>query len=141
MRTADFDFVLPPELIAQTPAVQRDQSRLLVLRRDTGAVAHRHFRDLLEFLRPGDVLVLNNSRVIPARLRGVNAQTGGAFEMLLLEENAVNNWWAMLRPGKRARAGTEIILRDLAGNATGIRAKVTAANEDGHRRLEFSGTN
>jgi S-adenosylmethionine:tRNA ribosyltransferase-isomerase len=139
MRTAEFDFVLPPELIAQTPAVQRDQSRLLVLRRDTGAVTHRNFRDLLEFLQPGDVLVLNNSRVIPARLRGVNAATGGQFEMLLLEENAVNDWWAMLRPGKRARAGTEIILRDPAGNPTGIRAKVIAANEDGHRRLVFTG--
>jgi S-adenosylmethionine:tRNA ribosyltransferase-isomerase len=141
MRTADFDFVLPPELIAQTPAVQRDQSRLLVLRRDTGAIAHRSFRDLLEWLQPGDVLVLNNSRVIPARLRGVNATTGGQFEMLLLEENAANDWWAMLRPGKRARAGTEIILRDPAGNPTGIRAKVIAANEDGHRRLVFTGIN
>ena len=70
------------------------------------------FRNLLEYLRPGDLLVLNNSRVIPARLRGINAHTGGQFEILLLEENATNDWWVMLRPGKRARVGTQIILRD-----------------------------
>ena len=75
-------------------------------------IEHRRFPDLLEFLRPGDVLVLNNSRVIPARLRGANARTGGQFEVLLLEENAPNDWWVMLRPGKRARIGTQIILCD-----------------------------
>src|SRR5471032_262774 len=107
MRTADFNFALPPELIAQSPAPRRDESRLLVLHRADGRIEHRQFRDLLEFLRAGDVLVLNNSRVIPARLRGVNAKSGGKFEMLLLEENATNNWWAMLRPGKNARLGTQ----------------------------------
>src|ERR1041385_4493293 len=112
MRTADFDFDLPPELIAQHPAAKRDASRLLVLHRDTGRVEHRQFRDLPEYLRTGDVLVLNNSRVIPARLRGVNAKTGGAFEMLLLEEVAPNDWWTMMRPGKRARIGTRIRLLD-----------------------------
>src|SRR5258708_6606095 len=116
MLTKDFDFFLPPELIAQVPAPERDQSRLLVLDRDTKKIAHRNFRDLLEFLRPGDALVLNNSRVIPARLRGVNKKSAGQFEILLLEENAVNDWWVMSRPGKRARVGTEIIFRDLAGN-------------------------
>ena len=115
MRTADFDFELPPELIAQVPAPQRDQSRLLVLHRHSGQVEHRRFRDLLEYLRPGDLLVLNNSRVIPARLRGMNAHTGGQFEILLLEENAINDWWVMLRPGKRARVGTQIVLRDTHG--------------------------
>ena len=110
MRTADFDFVLPPELIAQRPAPRRDDSRLLVLNRDGGRIEHRRFRDFLEFLRAGDVLVLNNSRVIPARLRGANARTGGQFEILLLEENATNDWWAMLRPGKRARVGAQIAL-------------------------------
>jgi len=103
MRTADFNFQLPADLIAQTPAPQRDRSRLLVLHRASRQIEHRQFRDLLEYLRPGDVLALNNSRVIPARLRGVNAHTGGQFEVLLLEENAVNDWWVMLRPGKRAR--------------------------------------
>ena len=76
MRTADFNFELPPELIAQIPASTRDASRLLVLHRDSGRIEHRKFRDVLEFLRPGDVLVFNNSRVIPARLRGANAQSG-----------------------------------------------------------------
>ena len=108
MRTADFDFELPPELIAQQPAPKRDESRLLILHRNENRVEHRRFPDLLEFLRPGDVLVLNDSRVIPARLRGVNAKTGGQFEILLIEENAPNDWWAMLRPGKRARVGTQI---------------------------------
>lgn len=140
MRTADFDFELPPELIAQHPAPKRDESRLLVLHRENGQVEHQKFRDLLEFLRAGDVLVLNNSRVIPARLRGANAKTGGKFEILLLEENAANDWWAMLRPGKNARIGTEIILRDTAGKPTEIRATVLEVNDEGHRRLQFSGT-
>src|SRR2546423_7644838 len=137
MRTADFDFELPAELVAQAPAAQRDQSRLLVLRRDSGEIAHRRFRDLLGYLRPGDVLVLNNSRVIPARLRGVNSQTGGQFEMLLLEEVSTNDWWAMLKPGKRARVGTEIILRNPHGETTEIRAVIIEANEEGHRRVRF----
>jgi S-adenosylmethionine:tRNA ribosyltransferase-isomerase len=140
MLTSDFDYFLPAELIAQTPLPERDQSRLLVIRRETGVAEHRGFSDLLEFLRPGDVLVLNNSKVIPARLRGVNAQSGGQFEVLLLEENAVNDWWVMLRPGKRARVGTEIIFRDRAGNATDVRARVLDTNAEGHRRLQFSGT-
>ena len=141
MRTADFDFVLPPELIAQTPAVRATINRGCSCCAATPAQSRTGISAICSnSLRSGDVLVLNNSRVIPARLRGVNAATGGQFEMLLLEENAVNDWWAMLRPGKRARAGTEIILRDPAENPTGIRAKVIAANEDGHRRLVFTGT-
>jgi S-adenosylmethionine:tRNA ribosyltransferase-isomerase len=139
MRTADFDFELPPALIAQTPAPQRDQSRLLVLHRGTRQVEHRHFRDLLEYVCPGDVLVLNNSRVIPARLRGVNTHTGGQFEVLLLEENAENDWWVMLRPGKRARIGTQITIRDLRGQPSAVHATVLAKNDEGHRRLRFSG--
>lgn len=139
MRTADFDFELPATLIAQTPAAKRDESRLLVLHRDSGAIQHRGFRDLLEFLRAGDVLVLNNSRVIPARLRGKNAKSGGEFELLLVQENSLNDWWAMLRPGKRARIGTQIILTH-AGKLTDLRATVLATNDEGHRRLQFSGT-
>jgi S-adenosylmethionine:tRNA ribosyltransferase-isomerase len=140
MRTADFDFVLPPELIAQQPVPKRDESRLLVLHRADGRFEHRKFHDLLEFLRDGDVLVLNNSRVIPARLRGTNAKSGGKFELLLLEENAPNDWWAMIRPGKNARIGTQIILRDANGEPTKIIATVTEVNAEGHRRLKFSGT-
>jgi S-adenosylmethionine:tRNA ribosyltransferase-isomerase len=140
MRTADFHFALPPELIAQTPAKKRDASRLLVLHRKTGRLEHRQFPDLLEFFQSGDVLVLNNSRVIPARLRGKNTKTGGNFEILLLEENAVNEWWAMLRPGKRAPLGTQIQLQGKNGGAGEIIATVTEVNAEGHRRLQFTGT-
>ena len=140
VRTADFNFALPPELIAQQPAPRRDGSRLLVLQRKTGTVAHRQFPDLLEFLTAGDVLVLNNSRVIPARLHGNNARSGGRFEILLLEENANNDWWTMMRPGKRARIGTQIRLQEKNGESTKIFATVTAVNDEGHRRLQFSGT-
>ncbi|HEX7571103.1 MAG TPA: tRNA preQ1(34) S-adenosylmethionine ribosyltransferase-isomerase QueA [Verrucomicrobiae bacterium] len=140
VRTADFHFDLPPELIAQQPAARRDGSRLLVLERKSGKIAHRQFPDLLEFLKPGDVLVLNNSRVIPARLHGVNDKTGGKFEILLLEENAPNDWWAMMRPGKRAQIGTQIRLQEKNGATTKFLATVTAVNDEGHRRLQFSGT-
>lgn len=140
MRTADFNYELPPELVAQHPASKRDESRLLVLHRKTSRVEHRRFPGLLEFLRAGDVLVLNDSRVIPARLRGTNARSGGKFEILLLEENATNDWWAMIRPGKKARIGTQIILHDETGIPTKVAATVLAANSECHRRLKFSGT-
>jgi S-adenosylmethionine:tRNA ribosyltransferase-isomerase len=139
MRTADFDFALPPGLIAQAPVPQRDQSRLLVLHRHSGQVEHRRFCNLLEYLHPGDLLVLNNSRVIPARLRGINAHTAGQFEILLLEENAINDWWVMLRPGKRARAGTQIIFRDTHGQPSDLHATVLDKNAEGHRRMSFAG--
>jgi len=139
MRTADFDFALPPELIAQAPMPQRDQSRLLVLHRHSVQVEHRRFCDLRECLYPGDLLVLNNSRVIPARLRGRNAHTGGQFEILLLEETAINDWWVMLRPGKRARRGTQIIFRDPHGQPSRVHATVLDKNHEGHRRLRFTG--
>ena len=137
MLTADFDYTLPPELIAQFPAERRDASRLLVMDRATDSIAHKNFRDFQTHLRPGDVLVLNNSRVIPARLRGVNEKTGGKFEVLLLEENSPNDWWAMMRPGKRAPVGTRIIFQNHSGALTNITAEVIAINEEGHRRLRF----
>lgn len=137
MFTSDFDFNLPDELIAQAPTARREQSRLLILDRETRQIAHRHFPDLLNFVRPGDVLVLNNSRVIPARLRGVNAHSGGQFEILLLEQVTHNDWWVMLRPGKRARVGTKIVIRHLDGETTNIRATVLETNDEGHRRLRF----
>lgn len=141
MRTADFEFALPPELIAQHPAPERGGSRLLVLHRADNRLEHKRFPDLLEFLRPGDVLVLNDSRVFPARLRGVNAQTGGKFEMLLLEESAPNEWWAMLRPGKNARIGTEILIQKNPGSPgqKALSATVLEKNSEGHGRLLFSG--
>lgn len=140
MRTADFYFDLPPDLIAQHPAARRDQSRLLVLHRAANRMEHRRFSDLPEFLADGDVLILNNSRVIPARLRGANLKTQGKFEVLLLEENAVNDWWVMLKPGKRAKIGTQIKLVGRSGQPTAIIATVTDVNNEGHRRLRFSGT-
>ena len=141
MRTAEFDFELPPELIAQHPAPERDQSRLLVLHRASGRVEHRQFRDLPEYLRAGDLLALNNSRVIPARLRATNAATGGRFEILLLEENEPNDWWAMLRPGKRGRIGTRLTLLDARSRALSASATVVGTNPEGHRRLRFDGVN
>ena len=139
MRTADFHFDLPPGLIAQHPAPQRDESRLLILNRTNGNVEHCQFRDLPGFFRAGDVVVLNQSRVIPARLRGVNARTGGKFEILLFEENAANDWWVMLRPGKSARIGTHIVFQGSHPTAR-ISATVVEVNGEGHRRLRFSGT-
>jgi S-adenosylmethionine:tRNA ribosyltransferase-isomerase len=139
MRTADFEYQLPGELIAQRPAAERDASRMLVLHRQAGHIEHRHFRNLPEFLRSGDVLVLNDSRVIAARLRGVNSRSSGRFEILLLEEKAPNDWWVMLRPGKRARVGTQITLLDSDEKLTHTNATVIETTAEGHRRLNFSG--
>ncbi len=108
MRTSDFDYGLPPELIAQSPIEPRDSSRLLVFHRDTGALEHRNFRDILEYLRPGDVMVFNQSRVIPARLYGRRADTGSKVELLLLRKNDVGTWQAMARPGRRLRPGVVV---------------------------------
>jgi S-adenosylmethionine:tRNA ribosyltransferase-isomerase len=139
VRTADFHYELPPELIAQTPAAQRDQSRLLVLRRPEGQLEHRCFSDLLEYLRPGDVLVLNDSRVIPARLRARKGATGGQVEVLLVEANACNDWWVMLRPGKRVRPGTELHFQTPVGASSSVTATVLAKNLEGLCRLRFAG--
>ena len=140
METASFDFQLPDELIAQHPAPLRDTSRLLVLHRSENQIEHCEFRNLIAHLRCGDVLALNNSKVIPARLRAMNAGTGSRFEILLLEENSRNDWWAMMRPGKRARIGTEISLSDLRGEKTSVTATVMDTNAEGHRRLRFEST-
>jgi S-adenosylmethionine:tRNA ribosyltransferase-isomerase len=140
VQTADFDYFLPPELIAQYPPLERDQSRLFVLQRRSKQTSHEVFRDLVHHFQPGDALVLNNSRVIPARLRGVNPKTGGHFEILLLEENGINDWWAMMRPGKRAPLGIEIALLNFSGEPTEVKSEVMEINDEGHRRLRFSGT-
>jgi len=140
MRTADFDYPLPPELVAQSPMPERDQSRLLVCHRLTNSLKHHQFSNILNCLHSGDVLVLNDSRVILARLRGRNTKSGGEFEILLLEENEVNDWWVMLRPGKRARLQTQIIFRDRYAKITDVHAVVIGANSEGHRRLRFTGT-
>ena len=110
MRTSDFDYPLPPELIAQTPAEPRDSSRLLVLNRTTGSTEHRRFTDILEYLRPGDLMVFNQSRVIPARLFGVRDDNGGRVELLLLRREAERVWEALARPGRRLRPGATVTI-------------------------------
>ena len=108
MKTSDFNYELPPELIAQTPIQRRDASRLLVLDKNTGAWQHRHFYDLPEYLRPGDCLILNNSRVLPARLLGHRLPGGGACEVLLLIDRGQKTWECLVRPGKRMRTGAKL---------------------------------
>ena len=125
MRTHDFYYELPPELIAQTPLTQRDSSRLLIMDRETGAVQHRHFHDLTEELRPGDCLVLNNSRVLPARLLGKRA-TGGAVEVLLLKDTGGDTWECLTKPGRKTPVGAELSFGDGLLTAT-----VVGAQEDG----------
>lgn len=139
MKTSDFDYALPQELIAQVPEPQRDNSRMLVLNRVSETISHRRFVDLPEYLMSGDVLVVNNSKVIPARLRARNARTGGNFEVLLIEEVAMNDWWAMMRPGKRARVGIDLQILDKSRNPSCLTARVIEVNDEGHRRLRFSG--
>lgn len=114
MRTEDFDFILPEELIAQHPLKQRDHSRLLVLDKHTGSIAHRRFDDILEYLQPGDVLVVNNTRVIPARLFGVKMGGTAHIEVLLLKpvENQPDCWEVLVRPGKRVKQGAQVDFGD-----------------------------
>jgi S-adenosylmethionine:tRNA ribosyltransferase-isomerase len=140
MRTTDFNYPLPSELIAQMPAANREESRLLVLDRKSEQIVHRRFPHLTEYLCDGDLLLLNDSRVIRARLRGVNATSAAAIEVLLLRENAMNDWWVMLRPGRRARIGARIIFTNRNGQPSDAQAKVVDQNNEGHRRLHFLGT-
>jgi len=112
VRLSDFDFYLPEELIAQRPVEPRDASRLFVVQRDGGAFEHRHFRDLPEYLRPGDALVVNETRVMPARLLGQREGTGGAIEVLLLRRIDRDRWETLVKPGKKARAGQRITFGD-----------------------------
>ncbi len=110
MLTSDFDYHLPPELIAQTPVEPRDSSRLMVLDRATGNTQHRHFTDVLEYLRPGDLMVFNQSRVIPARLHGTRDDNGGRVEFLLLRREGECVWEALARPGRRLRPGATVTI-------------------------------
>lgn len=139
MRTADYQYELPPELIAQQPAPERDGSRLFMLHRATGKWEHRRFRDILEFLRPGDCLILNDSRVIPARLRAVKESGGGAVEVFLTEEVSPNCWWTLARPAKRLRPGARVRLLDRHGLDAGVSAEVLGKNEEGHVQFRFDG--
>lgn len=115
MKVADFDYALPPELIAQEPAGRREKSRMLVLDRAAGSISHRRFSDLEEYLHPGDLLVVNDTRVIPARVFGRKAATGGRVEFLLLEETEPGVWDALMRARRRPRPGEPVVLdEDLA---------------------------
>ena len=131
MKTHDFYYDLPEELIAQTPLQQRDASRLMVLNRATGAITHRHFHDIIDYLHPGDCLVLNDSRVLPARLLG-HRPTGGAVEVLLLRDLGDNKWECLCKPGKKMREGDTVSFGD--GELT---ATVCQVQEDGNRIVEF----
>ncbi|MBQ8797494.1 MAG: tRNA preQ1(34) S-adenosylmethionine ribosyltransferase-isomerase QueA [Oscillospiraceae bacterium] len=131
MKTHDFWYDLPEELIAQTPLQQRDASRLLVLDRKTGEITHRHFFDITEYLRPGDCLVMNDSRVLPARLLG-HRPTGGAAELLLLKDLGNNMWECLAKPGRKLQEGQEVIF----GNGE-LRALIREVREDGNRVVEF----
>ncbi len=131
MKTSDFFYDLPEELIAQTPLEKRDTSRLMVLDRATGEIAHKHFYDILDCLTPGDCLVMNDSRVLPARLLG-HRPTGGAVEVLLLRDLGSKKWECLCKPGRKMQVGSEVIFGD--GELT---ARVTAIQEDGNRVVEF----
>ena len=133
MKTSDFYYDLPPELIAQTPLEKRDESRLLCLDKATGEWSHHHFYELPDYLRPGDCLILNNSRVLPARLLGKRLPGGGACEVLLLIDRGEQTWECIVRPGKHLRAGARMSFGD--GELT---AEVTQVLEGGNRMVRFS---
>lgn len=131
MKKSDFDFYLPEELIAQTPLEKRDGSRLLVLDKESGAMEHRHFYDLPEYLHVGDCLVLNNSRVLPARLIGTRPG-GGAVELVLLRDLGEGRWECLSRPGRKTKPGTE-----LSFGSGELKATVEAVAEGGNRIVKF----
>ena len=133
MKTSDFYFDLPQELIAQDPLEDRSSSRLLVLDKNTGAIEHRVFKDIVNYLRPGDCLVINDTKVIPARLFGVKKDTGAKIELLLLKRRENDIWETLVKPGKKAKPGTVIDFGD--GLLTGT---VLETVDDGNRLIQFS---
>lgn len=132
LKKSDFYFDLPQELIAQDPLEDRSSSRLLVLERNTGAVSHRVFREITDYLNPGDCLVLNNTKVIPARLLGEREGTGARVEVLLLKRQDKDVWETLVRPGKKCKPGTELIFGDGL-----LRARVLETVEEGNRLIRF----
>lgn len=133
MKTHDFYYDLPKERIAQTPVEPRDHSRLLVMDRFTGEMEHRHFYDIVDYLHPGDLLVINDSRVLPARLYGYKEDTGAHMELLLLEQKENMVWECLAKPGKKAKPGVKLIFGD--GLLTG---EVVEVKEDGNRMVKFT---
>lgn len=132
MKTKDFDYTLPERLIAQHPADRRDASRLLVYDRQSDTISHRHFSDILEYIRPDDCLVLNDTRVIPARLLGKREDTGGAMEFLLLRDRGEDTWETLVKPGRRAQVGVRFVFGDGA-----LTAEVLEKTEGGGRLVRF----
>jgi S-adenosylmethionine:tRNA ribosyltransferase-isomerase len=132
LKKSDFYFDLPQELIAQDPLEDRSASRLLVLNRKTGAVEHHTFREIMNYVRSGDCLVLNNTKVIPARLMGVKEDTGAAIEVLLLKRRDSDVWETLVKPGKKARPGAKIVFGDGC-----LRAEVLDVVEEGNRLIRF----
>jgi S-adenosylmethionine:tRNA ribosyltransferase-isomerase len=140
MKTSDFDYFLPPELIAQTPVEPRDHSRLMVLNRSDGSIEHRHFFQITDYLQDGDVLVFNDSRVIPARLYGRRIDSGGKVEILLLRRLGTSVWEALVKRSKRLYPGTRVEITNdfLADNPPKVLAEVLEARENGIRVIKFS---
>ena len=136
MKTDDFDFDLPEELIAQTPLERRDASKLLVLDKTTGEISHRHFTDVIDYMEKGDTLVLNDTKVMPARLYGVKEETGAVIEVLLLKDEGNNVWECLTKPAKRIKEGTIVSFGD--GK---LKAKCMEVLDEGIRKfkLEYKG--
>ena len=142
MKTSDFDYSLPSELIAQAPVEPRDQSRLMVLDRSSGSIKHVRFFEIAEYLRAGDVLVFNNSRVIPARLNGRKVDSGGRLEILLLRQLDSGIWETLVKPGKRVGIGTRIEITNNStaddGHGAKVLAEVTGMRQNGIKVISFS---
>lgn len=133
MKTSDFFFELPKELIAQDPLEDRSASRLMVIHRKTGAIEHKHFTDIIDYLEPGDCLVRNNTKVIPARLYGTREDTGAVIELLLLKRRQGDVWETLVKPGKKARTGAKILFGEGL-----LRGEIVEVLEDGNRLIQFS---
>ena len=132
MKTSDFYYDLPQELIAQTPIEPRDESRLMVVDKYTGEVTHKIFKDLIDYLNPNDCLILNDTRVIPARIYGVKKETGAVVEFLLLMQSENNVWECLCKPGKRAKIGTEFVFGEGL-----VECEVIDITDDGNRKIQF----
>jgi len=136
MKISDFDYELPKELIAQKPIKDRESCRLMVVDRKTGTIEHRHFYDIIDYLEPGDCLLMNDSRVIPARLYGTKAGTGAHIEFLLIKRLEGDLWETMVRPGRRLRPGDTVVFSEEEGRR--LSAEIIENGEDGTRHVRFS---
>ncbi len=133
MELSDFNYELPEELIAQDPLLKRSDSRLMVVHRDTGKIEHKHFSDVIDYLNPGDCLVINETKVIPARLMGVKEETGAVIEVLLLKNKGNNIWETLVKPGKKMKPGAVVTFGDGI-----LKGEVLEVVEDGNRLIKFS---